>query len=129
MVHDPTLDDRKSRQFGLHATFSGYLYAQSLYTTILMLIGDGIDPCTRLQYYCFIHYDAWYCFHGFGYWRNFEQYFKVKPRKTKYELKLEDVAECMNNLEMPNDLKIVFSITTVLCGRRIALLMANRFHS
>eukprot|EP00944_MAST-04C_sp_MAST-4C-sp1_P015238 g15238.t1 len=84
----------------------GYLYAQSLYTTILMLIGDGIDPCTRLQYYfaSFIMMLG-IVFMALVIGEISSNISKLNHAKTKYELKLEDVAECMNNLEMPNDLK------------------------
>ena len=84
----------------------GYLYAQSLYTTILMLIGDGIDPCTRLQYY-FTSFIMLLGIVGMALviGEISSNISKLNHAKTKYELKLEDVAECMTNLEMPDELK------------------------
>ena len=104
MVHHQENENLSKMSF--HQIPLGYFYAQSLYTTLLMLIGDGINPVTSTQYYfCSLIMLLGIVFMAYIIGEISTQIAKVNHAKTLYELKLEDVAECMTNLDMPNELK------------------------
>jgi hypothetical protein len=104
MVHHEQHENYNTLSY--HQIPLGYFYAQSVYTTLLMLIGDGINPVTRIQYYfaSFIMVIG-IVFMAYIIGEISSTIAKLNHSKTQYELKLEDVAECMTNLDMPLDLK------------------------
>ena len=85
---------------------TGYLYAKSFYITLLMIIGDGIRPQSSLQYiYASVLMMVGIVVIAIIIGEVTVLVQKFSHAKTQYELKVERVAECMGNLNLPQDLQ------------------------
>lgn len=85
---------------------TGSLYAKSFYTTLLMIIGDGIRPQSSLQFiYASVLMMVGIVVIAIIIGEVTVLVQKFSHAKTQYELKVERVAECMGNLNLPQDLQ------------------------